>query len=124
MSENPVVMEQANDPDARARERRRILDEQADRNYQWLRAHWPEILPRARGKGLAVAGQELFIADTPEEALALARAAHPEDEGLIYSWISPGQRLVDNLVTIYLGDDPIVTAWNRAQNERIKRNSE
>src|SRR5436309_500330 len=116
MSENLVVMEQADDLAARARERQRVLDEQADHNYQWLRAHWEEILPRAQGKAVAVAGKEAFIADTEEEALALARAAHPGDEGLIYTSVRRDQALADNMVAIQLVDDPAVNARARARN--------
>jgi len=66
-------------------ERRRALFEQMDRNGEWLRRHWAELLPGARGKYLAVAGQEAFIAETSAEAWAWTRAAHPEDEGtLVY----------------------------------------
>ena len=40
----------------------------------------PTCCPGA-GKFVAVAGQQAFIADTPEEAWAMAREAHPEDDG-------------------------------------------
>jgi hypothetical protein len=122
MSEALVVIAQADDLAARARERQRVLDEQAKRNNRWLRAHWAEILPRAQGKSVAVAGEEAFIADTDEEARAMAQAAHPEDEGLIYTSVWRGQTPADNFVTIQLVDDPIVNARARAQDERIKRN--
>jgi hypothetical protein len=36
---------------------------------------------------LAVAGQEPFIADTPEEAWAWADTTHPEDDGAIVQYI-------------------------------------
>jgi hypothetical protein len=124
MSENLVVMEQADDLAARARERQRVLDEQADRNYRWLRAHWAEILPQARGKSVAVAGQEAFIADTDEQARAMAQAAHPEDEGLVYTTVWRGQTLADNMVAIQLVDDPLVNARAQVQHERHKRNSD
>lgn len=48
------------------------------RNEEWLEAHWAEVLPQARGKFLAIAGQEAFIADTPAEAWAWVDAVHPE----------------------------------------------
>jgi hypothetical protein len=28
-----------------------------------------------------VAGEDLFVADSPEEVMALAKAAHPKDDG-------------------------------------------
>ena len=36
---------------------------------------------------MCVAGEELFVADTPEEAIALAKAAHPEDDGSFVHYI-------------------------------------
>jgi hypothetical protein len=113
-------MERVDDPAAIARAKAR--DERARRNDEWLRAHRADLLPRARGRHLAVAGEEAFIADTYEEAWAMARAAHPEDDGLLCQAIPADQRLPDNLVTIQLVDDPVVVARNRAQDERFKRN--
>jgi hypothetical protein len=62
---------------------------QAQRNSDWLQAHAHEIYTQHRGKFIVVAGEELFVSNTPEEALALARAAHPEDEGRIIRYIYP-----------------------------------
>jgi hypothetical protein len=57
-------------------------DEQFDRNSAWLQAHINEAYDnKNRGKCICIAGQELFVADTVEEAVTQARAAHPEDEG-------------------------------------------
>ena len=39
-----------------------------------------------------MAGEELFVADDTEEAIALARAAHPEDDGWFTRYI-PKERL-------------------------------
>lgn len=74
-----VVMEEVTDPAelARARAQRARFD----RNWAWFQAHASEVYSRYRGKCICIAGEELFAADTPEEALALATAAHPEDEG-------------------------------------------
>jgi hypothetical protein len=81
----PIVMEEVTDPDelAKARAQR----ERFDRNSAWLQAHVLEIYARYRGKCICIAGEELFAADTPEEALALARAAHPEDDGFFLRYI-------------------------------------
>ena len=38
-------------------------------------------LPGHRGKCICNAGEELFVADTPEQGIALVAAAHPEDDG-------------------------------------------
>jgi len=62
---------------------------QASQNMDWLAAHWDELLPQAFGKFLAVAGQEAFLADDPQEAYAKASAAHPEDLGVFVQYVSP-----------------------------------
>src|SRR4051812_30862787 len=100
MSENLVVREQADDPTANGRQRERARNEQAIRNTEWLLTHWPSYVPQARGKHLAIAGEEPFIADTQEEALALARAAHPEDEGIVYRYVYPDGSLAYNYLTL------------------------
>lgn len=81
------VIEEVNDPDeiARARAQR----EQARRNSDWLQNHWTELLPAARGKFIAVAGQEAFIADSAEEAWSRAKAAHPDDDGVVDQYVRP-----------------------------------
>lgn len=93
MSEPRFVIEEVTDPQQIARHR--DVAERAKRNSDWLQAHWPDLLPQARGRFLAVAGQEAFIADTPEEALELAEAAHPEDTGVIFQYVipTPGPRI-------------------------------
>jgi len=70
-------------------ERHKDQRESARRNRDWLQAHWPDLLPQARGKFIAVAGQEAFIADTAEEAWAMAIAAHPDDDGAIDQYVRP-----------------------------------
>ena len=81
----PIVMEEVTDPEelAKARAQRRRFD----RNAAWLQAHASEVYPRYRGKCICIAGEELFVADTPEEAMALASAAHPEDDGSFVHYI-------------------------------------
>lgn len=58
-----------------------------DRNAAWLQAHASEVYSRYRGKCICVAGEELFVADTPAEAKALGSAAHPEDDGMFVQYI-------------------------------------
>ena|SRR5687767_4119916 len=79
-----IVMEEVTDPDelVRARAQRQRFD----RNAAWLQAHAKEVY-RHRGKFFCIAGEELFVADTVEEVLAQARAAHPEDDGLFFRYI-------------------------------------
>ncbi len=82
---SPIVMEEVTDPDelAKARARR----ERFDRNFDWFQAHATEIFTRYRGKCIVIAGEELFAADTPEEAWSLVEATHPEDEGSFIHYI-------------------------------------
>ncbi len=77
----PITMEEVTDPEELAQARAR--DERFARNSAWLQAHATEIYTQYRGKCICVAGEELFIADTPEEVLAQARTAHPEEAGSI-----------------------------------------
>jgi len=121
MIDSPIIMEEVTDPAVIARARAQY--ERAKRNSDWLQAHWPDLLPQARGNHLVVAGQEAFIADTPEEAWAMARAAHPGDDGALCKYVIT-KRMSENPVTMELVDDPAVIARARAQDERFKRNSD
>ena len=77
----PVTMEEVTDPEELTQARAR--DARFAHNSAWLQAHVTEIYTQYRGKCICVAGEELFIADTPEEALVQARTAHPEEDGSI-----------------------------------------
>jgi hypothetical protein len=90
MNENPLTMELVDDPAVIAQAR--VQNERFKRNSDWLQAHWADLLPEARGRHIAVAGEEVFIADTPEEAWAMAKAAHPEDNGALSRYVFPNQR--------------------------------
>ncbi len=76
---NPIIMEEVTDPVEVAKARARF--EMFDRNWAWLKAHIPNAYEANRGKMICISGEELFSADTVEEAVALAKVAHPEDEG-------------------------------------------
>ena len=89
MSQPRFIIEEVTDPVQIARSRAQF--ERARRNSDWLQAHWPELRPRARGRFIAVAGQEAFIADTSEEARNMASAAHPEDNGMLVQYVLPGE---------------------------------
>jgi glutathione S-transferase len=67
----------------------RPQDERHRRNSDWLQTHWADVLPQARGKFLAVAGQEPSIADTPDAAWAWVATTHPEDDGALVQYIRP-----------------------------------
>ena len=87
MAEPAYSIEEVSEPHEIAR--RRAQDERHRRNSEWLQAHWTEVLPQARGKFLAIAGREPFIADTPAEAWAWVDATHPDDNGAIVRYIRP-----------------------------------
>lgn len=57
------------------------LFEEAERNMVWLSEHAEEleIFKRHRGRYVAAAGGELFVADSGEEVRRLARAKHPDE---------------------------------------------
>ena len=80
-----IVMEEVTDPEELAKAR--AQDERFARNSAWLQAHIPEVYSRYRGKCICIAGEELFVADTPEEVIAMAEAAHPEDDGSLIRYI-------------------------------------
>jgi hypothetical protein len=82
---DPLILEEVNDPVAAARSR--ALLERFRRNTDWLQSHWNDVLPQARGKHLAVAGQEAFIADTPDQAWAWVDQKHPEDDGAFVQYV-------------------------------------
>jgi hypothetical protein len=63
-----MEIEEVTDPEELAQARAR--HERFARNADWLQRHATEIYTQYRGKCICVAGQELFIADTPEEVLA------------------------------------------------------
>ncbi len=90
-NETGIVMEEVTDPEdiAAARARR----ERFDRNSAWFQSHATEVYTRHRGKCVCVAGEELFVAATPEEVLAQARTAHPEDDGSVLIRYIPREKL-------------------------------
>lgn len=75
----PIVMEEVTD--LAELKKAQTQDERFSRNWQWFETHASEIYTTYRGQCICIAGEELFVADTPEEVLALAIAAHPEDDG-------------------------------------------
>jgi hypothetical protein len=86
-------------PEAAAR---RLQRERGRRNLDWLEKHWAEVLPQARGKHLAVAGQEAFIAESASEAWAWAALQHPENDGAFVQYVfpEPGPRFYANRRTM------------------------
>lgn len=82
---HPISIEEITDP-AELAEAQAQRD-QFDRNAAWLHAHAAEIYPKYRGQCICIAGEELFVAATAREALALATAAHPGDKGRFVHYI-------------------------------------
>lgn len=61
--------------------------ERFGRNFAWFQAHASEIYANYRGKCICIAGEELFVAETPEKAFALGTAAHPDNDGSFVHYI-------------------------------------
>ena len=88
--ENTIVMEEVTDEKelAEARVRREFFD----RNAAWLHNHASEVYPNYRGKFICIAGEQLFIGDSPQEAIRKARESYPDDNGWFVHYI-PKQKL-------------------------------
>ncbi len=86
---NSIVMEEVSDPEelAAAHSQR----ERFDRNTAWLQANIAEVYSKHRGKVICVAGEEVFVGDAAREAIALARAAYPDDDGWFTRYIPKEQ---------------------------------
>ena len=82
--ETSITMHEETDPAiwAEARARRAMFA----RNVAWLEAHSAEVY-RHRAQFYCISGEQLFVADTVEKALAQARAAHPDDDGRCTGYI-------------------------------------
>ena len=61
--------------------------QRAERNANWIDAHGDEVFAPNRGKYICVAGCELFVADTVQAVVTLAKAAHPEDDGRLLLYV-------------------------------------
>jgi hypothetical protein len=85
-----VIMEEVTDPEELAKAH--LLHERFERNSTWLQPHIAEVYSHYRGKCICVAGEELFVADTPQEVIDLADVAHPEDDGKLLRYI-PKERV-------------------------------
>lgn len=79
VKQHPIIMEEVTD--AVELQKAHEQDERFERNWAWFEAHATDIYAAHRGKCICIAGEELFVADTPAAALALAIAAHPDDTG-------------------------------------------
>jgi hypothetical protein len=93
--EAALVMEEVTDPVELARSS--AQRERFARNLAWFEAHALALGEKYRGQCICIAGEELFVADTPEEAFALAKAAHPDDDGRFLHYIQREKTKVANL---------------------------
>ena len=60
----PIVIEEVTDPVALTEAH--AQDERFARNWAWFEAHAAATYAVHRGKCIGVAGEELFVADTPD----------------------------------------------------------
>jgi hypothetical protein len=79
-----VTVSEVTDPQRIARHRKQ--DERHARNLQWLEGHWGD-LRHSRGRYVAVADQQAFVADTAEVAWEWARSQHPDDDGAVVMFV-------------------------------------
>src|SRR5438105_4380571 len=86
----PIIMEEVTDPIELLKAR--AQDERFARNWAWFEGYAAEIYTAHRGKCICIAGEELFVADTPEEVLTMAIAAHPDDDGR-FTRLIPRERM-------------------------------
>ena len=82
---DPIVMEEITD--ASMLHEARLRRERFDRNYAWFQAHAAASYAQHRGKCICIAGEALFVADTPQDAINQGRAAHPDDSGWFAHYI-------------------------------------
>ena len=86
-----MMMEEVTDPeDLVVASRRR---ERFDRNAAWLEAHGDEVFEQYRGWCICVSEGDVFAAGSALDALALAEAAHPDDDGRLPHQV-PAQRAI------------------------------
>ena len=104
MKQPEFTTEVVTDPVENARNKSQ--HDEAVENSNWLYAHWSELLPQAIGKYVGVSGQEPFISDNLREAERMARAAHPEDKGVIVQYVSAakGMRVYGGLRRVASGE--------------------
>lgn len=78
-------------------------------NSKWFRDHIDTIRGEHGGMAVCVAGKELFVAATARQALALARAAHPEDRGPYIECVRPVPRVFLGGAPLHLNTRPHLT---------------
>src|SRR5438876_153140 len=82
---NSILLEQSAGVQADAETRTQRA--QFEQNTSWLALHANEVYSKYRGQCICIAGQEVFAADSAQDALAKATAAHPDDRGRFVHYI-------------------------------------
>jgi hypothetical protein len=82
---SPLTVERLTDPEELAAFRAQMA--RLAKNSAWLQAHAAEVYAHHRGKFIAIAGQQLFVGATMQEAMTQAQAAHPDDDGILTQYI-------------------------------------
>jgi hypothetical protein len=77
--QQPIILQEVTDPAELAAAA--VRRQRFERNWTWFGDHAKEIYGRNRGKCVCVSGEQLFVGNTPEQALAAAKQAHPDDDG-------------------------------------------
>lgn len=88
--QNSIVMEEITDEKELAQSK--IKREKFDRNAVWLHNHASEVYPKHRGKFICIAGERLFVGESPQEAIRTARETFPNDDGWFVHYI-PRQKV-------------------------------
>src|SRR5687767_14963355 len=89
MSLERMVVEEVDDPNELARFRSGQACFEANRD--WLESHWEELLPRAAGRFIAIAGRQAFVADSISAAWKWVEENHPDDEGAFVRFVRSQQ---------------------------------
>lgn len=82
---NRVVMEEITDEAELAKAR--VKREKFDRNAAWLHNHAAEVYPKYRGKFICIAGERLFVGNSPQEVIKKAKETFPNDDGWFVHYI-------------------------------------
>ena len=97
---NVFMFEEESDPQVIARHH--AQDQRQKRNLAWLESHWGQLLPQARGRFLAVADEQAFIAQSADAAWEWIDVNHPKDVGAFVQHVpaKPAMRIYANTGTV------------------------
>ena len=60
---------------------------QLERNLAWLGRRASEVYCQHRGQCICISGEQVFAANSAREAVALAKRAHPDDQGRFVRYV-------------------------------------